>query len=292
MNPQLSPECLLRSLVADAEEAIVCFQLDGSVVVWNAAAEKLYGYSAREVLGKRVSLTLPLYELPAMDALWRHPELLLNSVSETVERIGKQGTRLSLRIHRSVIRNDAGAPIAIMEKATNCCGGLTEITAEAHLRLLMEQMPVVFWTADLRLRITSHWGSGFRGLRAFRGNVPGQTVHDYLHCPRDQETPVKPHLDALNGVSSRFEYRRRKRVFDMSIEPMRNTSGAVIGCIGIALDITERKKTEEEIRFQPPMTALPAWLITANSSAIWKTKCAAPVATAAPLAFCCSIWKA
>jgi PAS domain S-box-containing protein len=250
MNLQLSPEHLLRALVTDADEAIVCFWLDGSVVVWNAAAERLYGYSAKEVLGKRVSLTLPLYEIPAMDALLRHPEFPPGNVSETVERIGKQGIRLSLRIQRSVIRNDAGAPIAIMEKATNCCGGLTEIAAEAHLRLLMEQMPVVFWTADLRLRITSHWGSGFRGLRAFRGNPPGQTIHEYLGCPRDQETPVKQHLDALSGVASRFEYRRRKRVFDMSIEPMRNTSGAVIGCIGVALDITDRKKTEEEIRFQ------------------------------------------
>ena len=33
---------------------------------------------------------------------------------------------------------------------------------------------------------------------------------------------MKQHLDALNGVSSRFEYRRRKRVFDISIEPMRS----------------------------------------------------------------------
>ena len=31
---------------------------------------------------------------------------------------------------------------------------------------------------------------------------------------------------------------------------MRGASGAVIGCIGVALDITERKKTEEEVRFQ------------------------------------------
>ncbi len=250
MNLQLSPECLLRSLVNDTEEAIVCFQMDGSVVLWNAAAERTYGYSAEEVLGKNVSLTLPLYEIPPMEVLLRNPGAPSGNICETVERLSKHGTRLSLRIQRSVICDDDGHPLAIMEKARTCGGGLSEITTEAHLRLLMEQIPVVFWTTDLRLRITSNWGSGFRGLRAFRRNSPGQTVYEYLRCTRDQETPVKQHLDALGGVSSRFEYRLRKRVFEISLEPLRNSSGAIIGCIGVALDITDRKRSEEEIRFQ------------------------------------------
>ena len=107
-----------------------------------------------------------------MEILLRNPDSLAVGVSETVERIGKEGTRLLLRIQRSLVRSEDGIPLAIMERATTSCGALSEIAAEAHLRLLMEQMPVVFWTADLRLRITSHWGSGFRGLRAFRGNTP------------------------------------------------------------------------------------------------------------------------
>lgn len=156
MNPQLSLECLVRSLVKDAPEAIVCFRLDGSVVLWNAAAAKLYGYSSEEVLGKHVSLTLPLYEIPAMEILLRNPDAPSGHIFETVERLSKEGTRLSLHIQRSVVRDEAGVPVAIMERATNSCNGTSEIAAEAHLRLLMEQMPVVFWTADLRLRITSN----------------------------------------------------------------------------------------------------------------------------------------
>ena len=118
----------------------------------------------------------------------------------------------------------------------------------------MEQMPVVFWTADLRLRITSNWGSGFRGLRAFRGKTPGQTVHEYLRCPRNQETPVKQHLDALSGVSSRFEYRRGRRIFEIGLEPMRRASGAVIGCIGVALDITNARRQKKRFGFKRPLT--------------------------------------
>jgi len=71
-----------------------------------------------------------------------------------------------------------------------------------------------------------------------------------LRCPQDEEAPVKQHLAALNGISSRFEYKRGKHVFDISLEPLRDAAGAILGCIGVALDITERKKTEEEIRHQ------------------------------------------
>ena len=250
MSSQFSSECLLRSLITESDDAIVCFQMDGSVVLWNPAAESLYGYSAQEVLGRNVSLTLPLYDIPLMQAILRNPGAPAGDTSETVERLSRQGTRLSLRIQRSVIRNSEGLPVAIMERASNCSCATSELTAEAHLRLLVDQMPVVFWTADLRLRITSRWGSGLPGLRAFRNSTPGMTVHEFLRCPRDEESPVKRHLDALSGISSRFEYRRRKRVFEISLEPMRNSVGTVIGCIGVALDITDRKRTEEEIRFQ------------------------------------------
>lgn len=250
MSSLFSQQFVLKSLVTHSPEAIVCFHLDGSVVLWNAAAEKLYGYPAGEVLGKHASLTLPPYEVPVLAAMLKNPSAPPANISETVERLAKNGARLSVSIRRSVVCNDEGRPVAIMERAVNCFDGVSEITAEAHLRLLMEHLPVVFWTTDTRLRVTSHGGSGARGVRAFRGNSRGHTIHEYLRCSSDQDTPIKQHIDALNGVASRFEYRRRKRVFDVSIQPMRNSLGTVVGCIGIALDITDRKKTEEEIRFQ------------------------------------------
>ncbi len=250
LSSPLSTECLLQSLVADSREAIICFHLDGTVVLWNAAAEKLYGYSAQETVGKHISLILPLYELPSINELLCNPISESANAAETVERLHKTGARITLQIQRSPIRNEVGIVIAVLEKASSCSAEILAATAEAQLRLLTDQMPVVFWTANPRLRITSHWGSGFRGLRVFRNNSPGQTVHEYMRCKEDQETPIKQHMDALRGVSSRFEYRWRKHVFDISLEPMRNAGGEVIGCIGVALDITERKKTEEEIRYQ------------------------------------------
>jgi diguanylate cyclase (GGDEF)-like protein/PAS domain S-box-containing protein len=115
---------------------------------------------------------------------------------------------------------------------------------------MVQQMPVLFWTTDQRLRITSHWGPMLGVHRRMQPKAIGQTIHEFLRCPQDEDAPVKQHLAALNGISSRFEYKRRKHVFDISLEPLRDSNGSILGCIGVALDITERKKTEEEIRHQ------------------------------------------
>ena len=250
MNLQLPTDSLLGTLIAESQEAIICFKLDGTVAIWNTAAERLFGFSAAEVLGKHFSLFLPIYEIPLMEDLLRNPDPPVGPVPTPAERLHKQGMLLSLHIQRSIVRSESGTPVALLERASTLGPEIAGNTAEAHLRLLMEHMPVAFWTVDQSLRITSHGGSGFRGMKVFRGSALGQTVQEYLGRNQSRETPVKQHLDALRGVSSRFEYRKRKRVFDISLEAMRNSAGEIIGCIGVALDITERKRTEEEIRYQ------------------------------------------
>src|SRR5271157_3639938 len=48
-------EGLLAPILESADDAIMGQTLEGTILVWNAAAEKLYGYSAAEAVGQRVS---------------------------------------------------------------------------------------------------------------------------------------------------------------------------------------------------------------------------------------------
>src|SRR5208282_3207140 len=61
----LTSDSILEVLLSNSEEAVVCFQLDGTILLWNSAAERLYGYAETEIIGKHASLLLPLDELPA-----------------------------------------------------------------------------------------------------------------------------------------------------------------------------------------------------------------------------------
>ena len=250
MSDHPSAEFLLKTLLSSPAEAVVAFGLDGTIFLWNQAAEGLYGFSQAEILGKPVACLLPLYELPSHEEMLRDPMCTAPLMDAAAERLNRSGLRISVRIQRLPIRDARGEIVGILERAQALAPGGSCSVAEAHLRLLVEQIPVFFWTTDLNLRLTSHWGRTASLARSFPRYPVGQTIYQYLRCQDDGEAPAKQHFLALHGVSSRFEYPSRNRLYDLSIGPYRDPQGKIIGCIGMALDITERRKTEDEIRFR------------------------------------------
>lgn len=250
MGTTLPPGPLLEHLLTGSDEALVGFRTDGTIVLWNRAAQHLYGFTEAEVLGKSITQLLPLYELPVIQELLQSPLRIESSEAEATERLHKEGVRVPIHLQRSLIRTANGEILGILERARSLSSVPAGVAEQTHFWLMVQQLPVLFWTTDRRLRITSHWGPMLGLHRKMRPKVIGQTIHEFLRCPQDEEAPVKQHLAALNGISSRFEYKRRKHVFDISLEPLRDSNGNILGCIGVALDITERKKTEEEIRHQ------------------------------------------
>jgi diguanylate cyclase (GGDEF)-like protein len=120
---------------------------------------------------------------------------------------------------------------------------------DAHLRLLAQQLPVFFWTTDASLTITDHWGRGFLRRKGSQSSAIGRSITEYFRCADAVQSPLKQHQDALLGAGSRFEFQRRNRIFDMTVEPFLDPERRVVGCLGLALDITQEKKTEENMLY-------------------------------------------
>jgi PAS domain S-box-containing protein len=59
MDSNASSDDLFASIISSSNEAIVSVTLDGIFTSWNAAAERLFGYTAAEVLGKSNAILLP-----------------------------------------------------------------------------------------------------------------------------------------------------------------------------------------------------------------------------------------
>jgi len=127
---------------------------------------------------------------------------------------------------------------------------LAQGAAEAHLQFLVEKLPLYFWTTDRRLQVISYYGSTARPAFASSINSTGLPVQEFLCVTEASEAPVKQHFLALRGIASRFEYTSNNRLYDVSIEPYFDSQRNVIGCIGMALDITERRRSEDEIRYR------------------------------------------
>ena len=253
-----SPWCaqMLATLLDSTEDAIVGLTLDGSIELWSRGAEQLYGYTTAEVKGRSLSSLLPIYEVPGLQAA-------LNGVRdgtliecETVDRLHKAGSKLSVTVTRAAIRDEQGLVAGILESGRAVRQRTQVAPSEIQLRLLVEQMPVLLWTTDRYLRIISNWGSGLAHSEIHPGDLVGQTIAEYLKCDNTSTTPMAQHYAALRGESVHFEYKRQNRVLDIHLEPLRSPGGEIIGCIGVGLDITQRKKSEEQIRYKATHDAL------------------------------------
>ena len=224
---------------------------EGVIEMWSPGAERVYGYSSKEIIGQRLSRLLPLYELPHLE---RPHEASGNGATgsiELCERLHKNGSRILLAIRRNWIRGENGEAMGVLEmaQALDFHEALWS-PEEAPLNLLMEQVPGLLWTTDPNLKISTHWGAGLPGAKIRSGSLVGQSVCEFLGSADAHATPILEHHDALRGVASHFEYIWRNRVLEIRVGPLRSASREIIGCLGAAADVTDRKKSEEQSLFQ------------------------------------------
>ncbi len=256
MPHSLAREHLLSALLEAPEDGILSVSLDGTIGTWSRGAERIYGYTAQEITGQPLSRLVPLHEWPGLKSIFSDAGGNGSECFETTERLHKRGSRILLKIKRVPIRNEQRELRGILEsaRAVNSCGA--DPLADGPLEFLISQMPGLHWTSDQNLRITSNWGKELAFAKILPGALVGRSVCEFLGCADRDTTPIAEHYEALRGLSSQFEYQWKDRLWDIRLEPLRTPSGQVTGCIGSGMDITDRKKNEEQAHYQARHDAL------------------------------------
>src|SRR2546426_8971743 len=120
--------------------------------------------------------------------------------------------------------------------------------SQTRLRMILQQAPVLVWSTDKELRVTSAMGGGFRTLDTARSGERGLTLFEYFNIPDDDLEPIASHRRALAGEGVATQIDWQGRTYDVHIEPLRSPEGAILGTIGVAFDVSERMRTEETLR--------------------------------------------
>ncbi len=115
--------------------------------------------------------------------------------------------------------------------------------SESKLGMVLSQLPAIVWTTDRDLRMTSLTGAG---LAALPGSLRQLRWHSLQEAMDPAHATVADHGRALAGESVQFEADLEGRTYWSRVEPLRDLDGKVTGCLGLALDITDKKRAEAE----------------------------------------------
>ena len=258
----LGAEPFLAALVRSSDDAIIGKTPDGHVVFWNAAAERLYGYSASEVLGRDIAFLIPPdrpHELADLLARVRRGD---TTRGHHTERVRKDGAIVPVSITVSPVLDDDGSVLG----ASTIAHDLSEYIE--HVRVLADSERRAAEALSLleTLQSSAPVGLGFvdRDFRILHINEPlaavnGSNVAAQVGKTVSEVVPeIWPQIEAVYRrvieygepvtnieVSGEIAAEPgRRHHWLASYYPVR-LDNEVIGAGVIVVDVTERRQSEE-----------------------------------------------
>lgn len=248
----------LAAIVEFSDDAIISKDLDGTITSWNTGAEKIFGYTAQEAIGKSITILVP-------PQLLKEEKQILENIKKgrTVEhfetvRQRKDGSRVSISLSVSPIKNEAGEIIGASKIARDITERKRAEEAlretQAILSLSMQSSRMGFWTLDLATD-TVWWSEELEeifGLEkgAFGGSE--KSFFDFVHEDDREDcwSEIRQAMDERRDYTIEFRFYhadgslrwmegRGKAVYSEKGEPVR--------LYGIGIDITGRKRAEEAL---------------------------------------------
>ncbi len=245
----------LAAIVDNSDDAIIGKSLDGIITSWNAGAERLYGYTAAEAIGRHISILVPPDQIDDIDKIldrFRHGEAVHHH--ETV-RVGKNGNQVQVSLTVSPIRDRDGELTGASTIAHDITGRkLAEETirrASAYNRSLIE--------ASLDPLVTINPDGTISDVNAATVNVTGFSREELIGTDFSkyftEPGRAKAGYEQVFRDGSVTDYGLEIRHRNGKVTPVlynatvfKDEHGSVAGVFAAARDITERKKAEEAAR--------------------------------------------
>ena len=244
-------EGMLRGIFQFSDDAIISKDLNGIITDWNAAAEKIFGYSEKEVLGKHVAMLIPSSrleeELEILDNIRRGKTL---THFETVRK-RKDGTEFPASITVSPIIAQSGEVIGATKILRDLTTEKVSEEKQAMLAAIVNSSDDGIVSKNLDGIITS-WNPAAEKIFGYSENeAVGQSIN--LIIPEMRRSEEKLIIEKIRKGEriDHFETERLRKdgsliAVSITVSPIRNKNGEVIGASKIARDISEKNSSHQK----------------------------------------------
>jgi PAS domain S-box-containing protein len=243
----------LSAIVQSADDAIISKDLNGTITSWNRAAEKLFGYTADEIIGK------PIATLAAPDVKDEMPKIL-NRIRQgemvdryETKRMTKDGRILTVSLTVSPLRDASGDIVGASKVARDVTDQKKALDIQERLAAIVQSSDDAIISKDLNGIITS-WNPGAEKLFGYTAEeIVGKPITT-LSAP-DVVDEIPNILDRLRQGQMVDHYQTKRMTKDgriltvsLTVSPLRDAAGNVIGASKVARDITDRERQNRALR--------------------------------------------
>ncbi len=249
---------LLAAIVDSSDDAIISKNLQGIITSWNRSAERIFGYTAEEAVGRSILILIPperQQEEPRILQSIRQGEKVDHF--ETIRRT-KEGRLINVSVTISPVRDDSGTIVG----ASKIVRDVTqELDISKRLRGSEERFRITLSSIGDAVIATDHQGN-VNFMNAVAENLTGWTEADARGIPLPtifhivneftREPVENPVLKVLKtggivGLANHTILIAKdgsERPIDDSGAPIREASGEISGVVLVFRDVTERRAAE------------------------------------------------
>src|SRR5215213_9910960 len=237
----------LARVVESSDDAIVSKDLNSIITSWNRAAERMFGYTAAEAVGQSIRMIIPADRQDEEDMVLARIRVGQSLTHFETIRQRKDGTIIPISLTVSPIHDEHGCVIGASKIARDISDRAEGVIAARRLAAVVESSDDAIVTKDLNSTITS-WNPAAERMFGYSAEEAiGQSVRMLIPEElQDEENVVLARIRAGEKIDH-YETIRQHRdgtrlSISLSVSPIRNGHGEIVGASKIARDITEQAR--------------------------------------------------
>ncbi|MFN8390585.1 MAG: PAS domain S-box protein [Bdellovibrionota bacterium] len=241
----------LAAIIESSDDIIASKDLNGVISSWNRGAERILGYAAEEIIGKHVSLLMPPEAIEDTEKILSRVRRGEKVDHYQTKRRRKDGTIIDVSLTVSPIRNAEGEIVGASKVGRDITGQKKAQEANERLAAIVASSDDIIASKDLEGVITS-WNRGAERVLGYSAEeVIGR--HVSMLMPPEQIEDMPRILEKIRRGETVDHYQTKRRRKDgtivdvsLTVSPIRDASGRIIGAAKMGRDITAEKRAREE----------------------------------------------
>ena len=186
-NPAGQAEGLLAAIVESSDDAILGKTLDGVISSWNKGAERMYGYTAEEAVGRPISMLLPPDRLKEIEEILERLRRGEHVERFDTQRVTKNGRLIDVSMTISPLYDEKGEIVGASTIARDVTEQRRGEEALRRLASIVESSYDAIVGRTLDGTVTS-WNDGAERLFGYSGEeMMGRSVDSLMSTPGELE---------------------------------------------------------------------------------------------------------